>query len=35
MRDHPDVDSSGIQAAFDDVFDQAIVLHGFAVYLHA
>jgi hypothetical protein len=33
MRDHPDVDSSGIQAAFDDVFDQAIVFHGFADYM--
>jgi hypothetical protein len=33
MRDHPDVDISGIQAAFDDVFDQAIVFHGFADYM--
>lgn len=33
MRNHPDVDSSGIQAAFDDVFDQAIVFHGFADYM--
>jgi hypothetical protein len=33
MRDHPDVDSPGIQAAFDDVFDQAIVFHGFADYM--
>jgi len=33
MRDHPWVDSSGIQAAFDDVFDQAIVFHGFADYM--
>lgn len=33
MRHHPDVDSSGIQAAFDDVFDQAIVFHGFADYM--
>ena len=27
------VDSSQIQAAFDDVFDQAIVFHGFADYM--
>jgi hypothetical protein len=27
------VDSSEIQAAFDDVFDQAIVFHGFADYM--
>jgi hypothetical protein len=33
MRDHARVDSSGIQAAFDDVFDQAIVFHGFADYM--
>lgn len=33
MRDHPDVDSSGIQAAFDDVFDQVVVFHGFADYV--
>lgn len=33
MRDHPDVDSAGIQAAFDDVFDQALVFHGFADYM--
>jgi len=33
VRDHPWVDSSGIQAAFDDVFDQAIVFHGFADYM--
>ena len=33
MRDHPDVDSPGIQAAFDDVFDQAIVFHGFVDYM--
>ncbi len=33
MRDHPDVDNSGIQAAFDDVFDQAIVFHGFVDYM--
>lgn len=28
-----EVDNSEIQAAFDDVFDQAIVFHGFADYL--
>lgn len=33
MRDHPEVDTSEIQAAFDDVFDQAIVFHGFADYM--
>ncbi len=33
MRDHPEVDSSGIQAAFDDVFDQVVVFHGFADYM--
>lgn len=33
MRDHPDVESSEIQAAFDDVFDQAVVFHGFADYM--
>src|SRR6266702_8489564 len=33
MRDHPDVDRSGIQAAFNDIFDQAIVFHGFADYM--
>jgi hypothetical protein len=33
MRDHPDVDRPGIQAAFDDVFDQAILFHGFADYM--
>jgi hypothetical protein len=33
MRDHPDVDSSEIQAAFDDVLDQVIVFHGFADYM--
>ncbi|MFI5898296.1 hypothetical protein ACIA5D_50280 [Actinoplanes sp. NPDC051513] len=27
------VDEAGIQAAFDEVFDQAIVFHGFADYL--
>jgi len=27
------VDSSEIQAAFDDVFDQAIIFHGFADYM--
>jgi hypothetical protein len=27
------VDSTEIQAAFDDVFDQAIVFHGFADYM--
>ena len=33
MRDHPKVDTSEIQAAFDDAFDQAIVFHGFADYM--
>ncbi len=33
MRDHPDVNTSEIQAAFDDVFDQALVFHGFADYM--
>jgi hypothetical protein len=33
VRDHPEVDTSEIQAAFDDVFDQAIVFHGFADYM--
>ena len=33
MRDHPDMDSAEIQAAFDDVFDQAILFHGFADYM--
>jgi hypothetical protein len=33
MRDHPEVDTSEIQAAFDEVFDQAIVFHGFADYM--
>jgi hypothetical protein len=33
MDDHGEVNTSEIQAAFDDVFDQAIVFHGFADYL--
>jgi hypothetical protein len=33
VRDHPEVDTSEIQAAFDDVFDQTIVFHGFADYM--
>ena len=33
MRDHPRMDASEIQAAFDDVFDQAVVFHGFADYM--
>lgn len=33
VRDHPEVDTSEIQAAFEDVFDQAIVFHGFADYM--
>jgi hypothetical protein len=33
VRDHLVVDASEIQAAFDDVFDQAIVFHGFADYM--
>ena len=33
MRDHEDVKISEIQVAFDDVFDQAVVYHGFAAYM--
>jgi hypothetical protein len=33
VGDHRDVDRAEIQAAFDDVFDQAIVFHGFADYM--
>ena len=33
VRDHPEVDTAQIQAAFDNVFDQAILFHGFADYL--
>ena len=33
MRDHPGVDTPEIQAAFDDVFDQAVLFHGFADYM--
>lgn len=33
MRDHLGVDVSQIQAAFDDVFDQAVIFHGFADYM--
>ena len=33
MRDDLGVDGSQIQAAFDEVFDQAIVFHGFADYM--
>jgi hypothetical protein len=33
VRDHPGVDATRIQAAFDDVFDQAVVFHGFADYM--
>jgi len=33
MRDHPGVEVTRIQAAFDDVFDQAVVFHGFADYM--
>lgn len=33
MRDHVGVEISEIRAAFDDVFDQAIVFHGFADYM--
>lgn len=33
MRDHPRVEASKIQAAFDNVFDQAVVFHGFADYM--
>jgi hypothetical protein len=32
VRDDPVMDVSEIQAAFDEVFDQAIVFHGFADY---
>ncbi|MFG2043054.1 hypothetical protein [Dactylosporangium sp. NPDC048998] len=32
VRDDPEVDGSEIQTAFDDVFDQAVVFHGFADY---
>jgi hypothetical protein len=33
VRDHAGMDASEIKAAFDDVFDQAIVFHGFADYM--
>ena len=33
MRQYSKVDSSEIQTTFDDVFDQAIVFHGFADYM--
>jgi hypothetical protein len=33
VRDHPRVDAPEIQAAFDNVFDQAVVFHGFADYM--
>jgi hypothetical protein len=33
LRDDLNVDSSEIEAAFDDVVDQAIVFHGFADYM--
>ena len=33
MRDHLDLDTGQIQAAFDDVFDQAMMFHGFADYM--
>lgn len=33
VRDHSGVDTAQIQAAFDDVFDQAILFHGFADYM--
>ena len=33
MRDHAEVDMSQIQTAFDEVFDQAVVFHGFANYM--
>ena len=32
-RDYSDVDRSEIQAAFDDVFDQSLLFHGFADYM--
>lgn len=33
MGDHSGVDISEIQAAFDDVFDQAVLFHGFTDYM--
>jgi hypothetical protein len=33
VRDHPRVEATEIQSAFDDVFDQAVVFHGFADYV--
>jgi hypothetical protein len=33
MRHHPGMDTSEIQAEFDDVFDQAVIFHGFADYM--
>jgi hypothetical protein len=33
VSDHPGVDIQEIQAAFDDVFDQAVLFHGFADYM--
>jgi hypothetical protein len=33
MRDYPGMDALEIQSAFDDVFDQAVVFHGFADHM--
>lgn len=33
VRDHPGMDTSEIQAAFEDVFDQAVIFHGSADYM--
>ena len=33
MRDYPGMDVAEIQSAFDDVFDQAVVFHGFTNYM--
>jgi hypothetical protein len=33
VRDHPGMDTTEIQSAFDDVFDQAVIFHGFADYM--
>lgn len=33
MRDYPGMEASEIQSASDDVFDQAVVFHGFTDYM--
>jgi len=33
VRDHPRVEATKIQAAFDNVFDQSVVFHSFADYM--